>query len=524
MASSAKISPSLLLGSSLLLTSAASHAELYPQEQWACLPSSDGGWQCKEQSATPGHYPKPPVMEPITTQRYKKQPKTSETKAAKVSPQPQDQWDWVAKEQLDNASQCRTGCDGSFQAPKADWPESDQQPEDAPVRAEAEQSATEGEVITMEGDVVITQGHRQVKTDDAVLNRSRNNLALSGKVEIREPGLLIRADSGHMNTETGLGQLENARFVQHNNHMHGTADTVIRSSEFVVEMDQAMFSQCEPADKDWLMKTSSLTLDEESGRGVAKHARLHVGGVPILYTPYISFPIDDRRQTGFLWPTIGSNSGGDLTVPYYINIAPNYDLTLAPRYIADHGNMTEVEGRSLHSYGDWTLSGSYLASDNYENEDPAKNLEGEDRWLGSIEHSGQFADNWQTRVDYSKVSDNEFFNDFSLNSVNARRSTHLDQKASLSYNTQDWLTTLEVAQYQTIDSAEEAYKRLPQLTVEKRSETNNFAPNLLFVSQYTDFDHDDDSKAIGERLYGEAGVSFPMQYDVALATLGKGLS
>jgi LPS-assembly protein len=72
---------------------------------------------------------------------------------------------------------------------------------------------------------------------------------------------------------------------------------------------------------------------------VAKHARLRIRGIPVLYTPYINFPIDDRRKSGFLVPSIGSSddNGFELITPYYWNIAPNLDATFYPRYMSKRG-------------------------------------------------------------------------------------------------------------------------------------------------------------------------------------------
>jgi LPS-assembly protein len=521
MALSRKYSPILLgplFSTGLALSSATALAEsgLYPHQQWTCKPGADGGWECNEQETTPGVYPKPPVMAPTQTDRHVKTDQTTKKAGGKklakavTASSKTSSWDWVSKEQLKDPSVCRTGCDGAFEAPEADWPDADKHPDDAPMRAEANNSSTEGDVITLEGDVAINQGNRQVKADDAILNRSRNELALSGNIEIREPDQLIRGDKAFFDTATGFGRIENARFVQHSQQLHGTAEIAERTSEYVIEMEQATFSQCVPEDEAWLMKTSDLTLDHESGLGTAKHARLYIGSVPVLYTPYLSFPIDDRRMSGFLFPTLGSGSSGfDLTAPYYLNLAPNYDATIAPRYVADRGAMAEAEFRKLNHYGQWTLAGSHLSNDD---------ITGEDRWLGTVQHEGKISRRWTTGVDYTKVSDDEFFDDFTLNSIDARRETHLDQRANVTYTSADWISTLRVIDYQTIDdNNQEPYKRLPQLIVENRGSGANFAPDLIFLGEYTEFDHDESideggTFAVGQRIYGEAGISYPMHW------------
>ena len=502
-----------LLGSSALMLSP-THAEDFSHQQWACQPDDNGQWHCQQQQSS-GPYPQPQVLPPSVGKQLQKKASADtatadQDPAAVATKDPRNEWDWITKAQLPADKECKTGCDGTYLAPEADWPEADQDPDNAPLRADANSSAIEGDIVTLSGDVTLTQGNRRIKAEDAVLNKVKKELSLAGDIEMRQPNQLIRGSAAQLNTETNLGEIQNVRFVQHDQHIHGTAASAKRISEQVVELEQATYSQCVPDDEDWLVKTSHLTLDNESGIGTAKHARLHIGSVPVLYSPYLSFPIDDRRMTGFLWPTVGSGeSGFDLTVPYYLNLAPNFDATIAPRHVADRGTMAEVEFRYLNSFSAWELEGSGLQDDD---------ITGDDRWSSRLQQRGYFSDRWTSSIDYNKVSDDDFFDDFTLNSIDIRRTDHLNQQANIQYQSQHWSTTLRAIDYQTIDDdVEKPYQRVPQLIVQNRALATNFSPDLILTAEYTEFDHDDSVEdggtfVTGQRVYAETGASFPMRW------------
>ena len=127
---------------------------------------------------------------------------------------------------------------------------------------------------------------------------------------------------GDMKLDGGDSTLENTAYVMHEQKARGSADQMIRHEDTTLELVGATYTTCPPGSKDWLLSGQSVTLDMNRGEGVAKHAVVQVHGLPILYTPYLSFPIDDRRKTGFLYPVLSqdSDNGFDFSIPYYWNI------------------------------------------------------------------------------------------------------------------------------------------------------------------------------------------------------------
>ena len=127
-------------------------------------------------------------------------------------------------------------------------------------------------------------------------------------------------------------------------------------------------------------------LNQEKGVGVAKRAGLRVKNGPVFYLPYMSFPLDDTRKTGFLFPLIGSGDDGglDLSAPFYINIAPHWDATLTPRFISKRGSMIEAEVRHLNKYSSWVVSHAEIDDD----------ITNDRRSLDAVYEQGNFGAGW----------------------------------------------------------------------------------------------------------------------------------
>lgn len=506
-------------------TSVVAQTPLKHDEEWGCRADQQGQWLCQPQPRSGNSYrPNTVTAAQNNSNTIKKSTDTTATKTATktTAASAYNQWDWVPKQQLDDSSSCPTGCEGYYQAPASDWEDSDKDPEFAPLRADADSSNYDGGVIVLSNDVHLTQGNRRFKADKATLNRTNNELTIEGNVELREPNLLVRADSAHFNTDSNTGYFQNALFLNHDSGTRGQAQRIQRSNTNTIDMQQGSITQCTPDDELWLIKASSLHLDQAEGWGSAKHARLNIKDVPVLYIPYMTFPIDERRKSGFLMPTLAtSNTNGfEFSAPYYLNLAPNYDATIAPRYIEKRGVMTELELRQMGPYGHWAASGAYLEDDQYTDAPPTPNNDNppqEQRWIGAINHTGSVL-GLRTTIDYSKVSDSEYFDDLSTDSLDIKRTTHLSQHAALGFRSEAWLANLKVQNYQTVDPLlDDQYQMMPQLNVMRNASGANFRPEWLVNVQLTDFQHrqsfDEGGNFVtGQRAFAEAGASYPMRW------------
>ena len=239
--------------------------------------------------------------------------------------------------------------------------------------------------------------------------------------------------------------------------------------------------------------------------GTARDVKLRFKGVPILYSPYLSFPITDARKSGILTPEVGSTgrSGNELSVPYYWNIAPNYDATFTPRLLTERGVQMAVEGRYLFRKSDGIAQVEYLPDDN---------KFGDNRHLVSFDHRTIFDNGWRNLVDFSQVSDTQYFEDLG-GSLSISSITHLNRSALFDFYGEHWSFVALFQDYQTIDEAivpvDEPYRRLPQF------KATGYWPRALFGFDYqletelANFDRD--IGTVGWRLNLVPGVELPIE-------------
>lgn len=424
--------------------------------------------------------------------------------------------DWVERRQVPvelRDAQC-LNCNGRYMDPLAGM-DRDTPPDEADIVARAGSTELRGNTVTLTEGVVVQQGYRELSADNATFNREQGYGELEGNITVREPGLLLRGDRAEVFSGSGEARIENSQFVLHQIHLRGTASELSRDSNGQLYIEEGSLSFCAPGDDEWLIRADTLELDVDEGLGVARGARIDVAGVPIFYSPWLQFPLDDRRRTGVLWPDIGSDTKGgvDVSVPVYINLAPNYDLLYSPRFIQERGTNHEAKARYLSRHiGSWTVGGAFMNNDErYKDEYPDER--NHDRWLGMVKHNGLFDQRWRSRVDYSRASDVNYMKDLETSSLDSKRRTALLQLGSLDYLGDKWMANLELQQFQSLaDDINNDYKKLPQITGRSRPSGTPFELDPILLAQYSSFDSDTE-RVIGERLYLEAGGTYPMQWN-----------
>src|SRR5690554_3380008 len=439
--------------------SVAASAPMTGQPEWSCAAEGDE-WAC-EQVAT--RAPAQPV------------------RRAAAMPVSRSDLDWYAYAPGESPG----ACSGRYIEPEFAFLEDDRPFDQQPVFVNALTSSTElGGITQLEGGVEIQRGGRLLTSTRGEFDQSANNAFMFGQVRYREAGLLLLSEEAEADLISGDTRFNNARYVMHQEHMRGSADSITRFGDRRVRLDRGAITYCEPGSNAWQIAARSIELNPETGRGVAKHATFDVAGVPILYTPYLSFPIDDRRQSGFLYPSFGysESDGLDIAIPYYFNLAENFDDTLTPRYISERGLLLENEFRYMNQWSHSTLSTAWLGSDSQY---------GDNRWLFGVDHRGRPYDNLYSRIDYTKVSDDKYFSDLGT-SLEVQRDNHLDQLMELRYLQPNWNLSLRTHSYQTIGGAT-PYERLPQLLLSGRESAVAGMFNLDYQAEYTRFERDLDS-------------------------------
>ncbi|MBQ0711473.1 MAG: LPS-assembly protein LptD [Porticoccus sp.] len=494
----------LLVLFSLLIPTAVLAENTEQHSQWACQAGENGNWVCNEQAVPGKAYPRPKRSEP-------------EFRPTDTGPQVllAKNLDWVDEETLtpEQQKQMADGCCGTYIEPERDYPEADLEPEKASLRvASTSTEVIQENVAHLQGKVQLTQGYRQIRSDFATVNQNERTVDLEGNVQFREPGLLLTGETAHANMDTKDIQVNDATYLFHESGVRGTADRLNRPSDDIFYIDNATYTTCEPGSSAWQLVSSKVDINPETGIAHAKHVRLEVQDIPILYVPWIRFPTDDRRASGLLFPSfeVSDTNGLDFAQPIYLNLAPNYDATLTPRYLEERGTMLEVEGRHLSRRTNTIIGGAFLSSDDggdEEDYDPSEvtsitDHEGEDRWITSIDHIGSFGRRWRTNIDYTRVSDSDYFQDIGNTTLEVNSQTHLREMASADYRTNNWKFGITGQAFQTISDNKDArdqYKLLPRVDADGAYRLGDFVFDLK--NQLTSFDHSDDDKSVSTNTF-----------------------
>jgi len=313
--------------------------------------------------------------------------------------------------------------------------------------------------VSMSGGVLIRRGDRLAGAETADYDPTSQSLELRGKVRYEDPATSITSNSAELNYSTGRILFEGAEFQLGQGGSRGSADRIEISREGTLSLGTVRYTTCPPGSNDWLLEAADITLDTRAGVGTAKKVAIRFKGVPILYTPTLTFPLGDARKTGLLAPEIGGagRSGNEIRVPWYWNISEKYDATLTPRLLTERGLQISTEFRYLTRRNDGLAQFEYLSDDR---------IFGDTRQYFLFKHRTLFDNGWRNLIDYRETSDGNYFEDLG-GSLSTTSITNLNRSALFDYYTDDWSFLGRVQDYQTIDESiaevDRPYRRLPQL-------------------------------------------------------------
>lgn len=321
----------------------------------------------------------------------------------------------------------------------------------------------------LSGGVVLRRGDRLAGADSAIYDPLTRAVILSGDVRYEDPDSSVASESAEFGYDTGRIRFEGAQFQVGSRNARGAAKVLEINQDGKLKLTNVGYTTCPAESEDWIIEASDIELDSKTGVGTARGVRLRFKGVPILYSPYLSFPISDARKSGMLTPAFGSTgrSGNELSVPYYWNIAENYDATFSPQLLTDRGLKMGVEFRYLLDGSSGSARIEYLPNDSAVNND---------RQLVDFDHQTLFSNGWRNQIEFREVSDNQYFEDLG-GSLSISSITHLNRSLLLDYFGDNWSALALFQDYQTIDEAiapaNEPYRRLPQIQV------NGFWPDAF---------------------------------------------
>ncbi|MGL4380447.1 MAG: LPS assembly protein LptD [Vibrio sp.] len=380
-------------------------------------------------------------------------------------------------------------------------------PGQQPINVEADKlEAINGQQATYSGNVVVVQGNKRIAADNVTLHQQENLVIAEGNVQFSDGQIKTHSTraTNHLNTDQMT--LENTRYQFLCEPGRGEAVFVSKTGKTVYEIEDGSITSCPDGDNAWRMRASSIDVDQDEEIATFYNPRFEVQNVPIFYLPYLTVPIGDTRKTGFLYPTAsyGSRNGYELEVPIYWNLAPNYDLETTFIYMQKRGTQLNSQFRYLSDFGRGQIKAEFLPDDKLY-------VEQGNRWAVQYEHSGIFQQAWKFDINYSKVSDINYFSHLD-SGIGKREDGQLIQEGRATYRTQNWDTSLLVRSFQLLTddtSANLPYRLMPQLSY------NYYAPELMkyldldLISHISRFETDAKGKPSATRVHIEPGLKIP---------------
>lgn len=467
----------LLVTGSLLAMQPLAAPFAVAEEQYDCSVSASGGWDCAPKATTAQLPPRPVHSDASvgasgeTIEQVAQTPLVTEAKGRGLKARSADysHLDWVERDKLTPAQLAETGpyCSGAYIEPIRPGMNDPTSKSDSPtfIGAKASRYQQEEQIATLAGDVVMRQGSMQIEADEASLYQAENRGELNGKVRLRDNGALIVGDHADVQLDTGAAKVDNAEYILHKSRIRGSALYAKRGENAIIRLKDGTYTTCEPNSNAWQLKGNNITLNPATGFGTATNVTLRVKDIPVFYTPYIYFPIDDRRQSGFLPPSFSSSTdtGFMLVTPYYFNLAPNYDATLYPRYMTKRGLLMEGEFRYLTESSEGQFGAAYLNDKDDKRKDQTDYKD--TRYMLNWQHKGGLDSRVLTQVDYTKISDPYYFQDLQSDQIGVESREYVNQQGSVTYRGDTYNATLNAQAYQMATVTQiTPYNKLPQIT------------------------------------------------------------
>lgn len=373
------------------------------------------------------------------------------------------------------------------------------------------------------GNVDINQGNSRMQADEVQVHQQQpegqtepvRTVDALGNVHYDDNQVILKGPKGWANLNTKDTNIWDGNYQMVDRQGRGTADVMKqRGQNRYTILDNGTFTSCLPGSNTWSVVGSEVIQDREEQVAEIWNARLKLGPVPVFYSPYLQLPIGDKRRSGFLIPNAKYSTSNyfEFYLPYYWNIAPNMDATITPHYIHKRGNTQwQNEFRYLSQAGEGLIEFDYLPSDKvYEDEHPT---EGDrHRWLFFWQHTGVLDKVWRFNANYTKVSDPNYFNDFS-SKYGSSTDGYATQILSVGYAVENFDATVSTKQFQVFNrNNSNSYSAQPQVDVNWYH--NDLGPfDFRVYGQAVNFVNTNKNNPESTRLHLEPTLSLPVSND-----------
>jgi LPS-assembly protein len=336
------------------------------------------------------------------------------------------------------------------------------------------------------GSVELFRADQHITTERILYDPVHEVVTVPGDLGYTDQQVWFRGREAHYSFAEESGRFSWIDYGLTGSSANGSADLAELIGGHTSILHRVDYTSCPGEQPDWQLQARELELRHDEGMGIARGARLTFKDVPILYAPYFTFPLDDRRKSGFLYPNLGHNSDSGLEVgaPWYWNIAPNQDAVIEPRYYTNRGFMLSGEYRFLTRRTSGAFEGDYLPNDKKTREE---------RYRYLFQHFAVPAERWDTALIVDRVSDDNYYQDFGT-SLGQTSRQFLRSSAELRGVGRYWNLQLMADDFQVIDEAvpasNEPYRRLPRLAYWSDRPLTDSGLSLALDSELVYFDRD----------------------------------
>ena len=376
---------------------------------------------------------------------------------------------------------------------------------DQSIRIEANSSSIkENQLALFNGEVMLVNKDHTILADQLAFNRETLALLAQGNIHYQNQGIDIFAAHLNVSQSSQKTTLAETAYQLADSPGHGSASELSISADGSLSLIDSTYTTCVGDVPDWQIKASEITISTADNIGQIYGAQIRVFDVPVLYLPYFSFPVTDERKSGFLYPSFktSSQSGLEVTTPFYWNIADNLDATLTPHYMSKRGTQWRTELRYLFGEQSGIVDIEYLTKDDEvkANDDP--------RYLARFQHIGTFSTNFRAYIDFTTISDDNYLLDIGSTQYNYNDS-YLYQVGELSYFGEGWQTTMKIQDFEVLGDHQASYKTLPQIQFQLYQPVNYLNTQFELYSEFSRFKSTDNAQVNANRYHIEAGFSLP---------------
>jgi LPS-assembly protein len=361
--------------------------------------------------------------------------------------------------------------------------------------------------VDIQEKIKITSGLSTITAEEASYDETAGVLQIPKSVVFENPDLIIFGESAKLLTKEKTTIIDGADYQILSIPARGTARQIRVENGANIELDEVTYSTCTSVDNSWELSAKKIVINNQSGEGEARNLVLRLKDIPIIYLPYLSFPINDQRKTGLLVPNLGRSSkrGLEISLPYYWNLAPNIDLTTTPTLMAKRGVQLSAELRFLTA-----IQGGITQIDYLLNDDIYK----KDRTYISHRQTINLPSNWRMKLNGEYASDNSYFEDLT-GTMSSTSRTHLLREIQLEHYSENWIMEIGMDHYQMIDDSiideEKPYRRLPYFNFSGMWGNKALGLNYALDSEVVFFDKPETIS--GSRFHVMPEVSAPLNFN-----------